>query len=118
MLVKSEVERLVLQAKRLPPVGTAFVDIQLIPCLLTTVIDFQMQTTVVQKALGYFQDHESDQIRALQDLEAVFSHFPDDDREANTRIATLLCGYKFVDSDGIASCTCRVDATQRVRRPC
>jgi hypothetical protein len=91
---KSEIERLALQAKSLPLAGTAYVDTELIPCLLTTVIDFQMQTRAVRNALQYFQDHESEQVRTLEDLQVVFSHFPDDDREANTRIATFLCGYK------------------------
>ncbi len=94
MLVRSEIERLALQAKSLPPAETVYVDTELIPCLLLTVIDFQMQTAAVTNALEYFVDHESDQVRTLQDLEAVFSDFPDDDREANTQIATLLCGYK------------------------
>ena len=94
MFDKSEIERLVLQAKSLPRAGTVYVDTELIPCLLTTVIDFQMQTSAVGNALQYFQDHESKQVRTLEDLQVVFSHFPDDDRDANTRIATFLCGYK------------------------
>jgi hypothetical protein len=91
---KSEIERLAIQAKSLPLAGIAYIDTELIPCLLTTVIDFQMQTGTVGNALQYFQDHESEQVRTLEDLEGVFSHFPDDDREANTRVATFLCGYK------------------------
>ena len=94
MLIESEIERLALQAKSLPPAGTVYVDTDLIPCLLITVIDFQMHTKVVDAALGYFHDHESEQVQTLKDLEAVFSEFPDDDREANIRIATFLCGYK------------------------
>jgi hypothetical protein len=94
VLIESEIEKLALQAKRLPPAGTVYVDTDLIPCLLITVIDFQMQTKVVDAALRHFQDHESEQVQTLDDLETVFSDFPGDDREANTRIATLLCGYK------------------------
>jgi hypothetical protein len=94
VLIKSEIQRLVLEAKNLPPAGTVYVDTELIPCLLVTVIDFQMQTRAVNNALKYFQDHQSVQVRTLEDLEEVFSRFPGDDREANTRMATLLSGYK------------------------
>jgi hypothetical protein len=94
VLLKSEIERLVLQAKSLHPAGTVYVDTELIPCLLVTVIDFQMRTRAVSNALKYFQHHHSEQVRTLDDLEEVFSHFPDDHREANTRMATLLTGYK------------------------
>jgi hypothetical protein len=94
VLVEAEIERLALQAKSLPPAETVYVDTDLIPCLLITVIDFQMQTKAVDAALRYFRDHESERVRTLGDLEVVFSDFPQDDREANTRIATFLCGYK------------------------
>jgi hypothetical protein len=94
VLNRPEIESLLLQAKSLPPAGTVYVDTELIPCLLVTVIDFQMRTSAVDNALKYFQDHQSEQVRTLEDLEDVFSHFPDDDRESNTRMATFLTGYK------------------------
>ena len=46
--------------------------------LLETVLDYQMSTTAVVRALQHFRDNRWEEGRTIDNLEAVFERFPDD----------------------------------------
>jgi hypothetical protein len=60
--------------------------------LLTTVIDFQMSTTAVVRALQHFRAKRGDEIRTMADLQSGLLPFPDDEK-GNTALAQHLWGY-------------------------
>jgi hypothetical protein len=93
VLTESELQVLTRRTNGLHPAGTVYVDTELLPCLFTTVIDFQMRTIVVERALSNFDDHHGSSIRTLDDLESVFRGRRDD-RKTNTKIAEDLWGYR------------------------
>jgi hypothetical protein len=93
MLSEDEIEALVGRTKELPAVGGDYLDTDLITCLFVTVIDFQMRTTTVEKALSYFEDNRSTAIRDLGDLEALLNAHKND-QPGNTAVAEFLFNYK------------------------
>ena len=62
--------------------------------LLETVLDYQMQTPVVVKALTYFRENRWDHVRSLDDLDAVLARHADD-QAGNAELAVHLWGYSF-----------------------
>ncbi|MBA2642624.1 MAG: hypothetical protein H0U82_06845 [Actinobacteria bacterium] len=61
--------------------------------LLATVVDFQMHTTAVVRALEHYKAKRREEIRTIEGLTAVFSRYPDD-QAGNTELARHLWGYK------------------------
>jgi hypothetical protein len=61
--------------------------------LFETVLDYMLQTTVVVKALDYYKAHRWDEIRSLDELEAVLARYAAD-KQGNTDLAVYLWGYK------------------------
>ncbi len=61
--------------------------------LLETVLDYQMHTTAVVKALEYFKAHRWKEVRMLDDLEVLLSQYPDD-QTGNTALAGHLWGNR------------------------
>jgi hypothetical protein len=93
VLSEVEIDAVAKRAETLPPVAYEYVDTDLIVCLFVTVIDFQMRTTTVTRALTYFQDNRSSEIRDLHDLEALLRRHPND-QPGNTAVAEYLFDYK------------------------
>lgn len=61
--------------------------------LLETVIDYQMQTTAVRRAIEHFVQQRATEIRTMDDLRACLGRYPDTD-EGNVDLALYLWGYR------------------------
>ena len=59
--------------------------------LLETVLDYQMHTTSVVKALEYFRANRWNDVRTIGDVEAVLVRYPDT-QPGNTELARYLWG--------------------------
>jgi hypothetical protein len=90
---EDDVERLALAAGDLPPAEGVYIEDDFVLNLLETVLDYMLQTKVVVKALEYYREHRWDEIRNLDDLEAVLKRFPADP-DGNMALAVHLWGYK------------------------
>ena len=93
MISEDDVQRLAEAARQLPPAGGVNIEDDFVLNLLETVLDYMLQTTVVVKALEYYKAHRWDEIRSLDDLEAVLERHGAD-QEGNTDLALYLWGYK------------------------
>ncbi|MFQ5968140.1 MAG: hypothetical protein ACE5MI_11110 [Acidimicrobiia bacterium] len=92
MISAQDVTRVVRAARSLPPTEETYLDDDFVMSLLETVLDYRMNTLAVARALDHFRDERWDEVRTLDDLEDVFTRFPDD-KEGNTGLAQYLWGY-------------------------
>jgi hypothetical protein len=90
---EDDVQCLAVAARELPPAEGATVEDDFVLNLFETVLDYMLQTTVVVKALEHYKAHRWDEIRTLDDLDAVLARY-DADQEGNTDLALYLWGYK------------------------
>jgi hypothetical protein len=93
--VDDEVQRLVARSRELPPLdplSLPIVEHDFILNILTTVLDIQMATTTVLRALEHFKAKHGRRIRTIRDLERTLRRFSDD-REGNAALARYLWGY-------------------------
>ena len=88
----NDVAQVVAAARHLPPAEESYLETDFIMNLLETVLDYQMHTTAVVRALEHFREHRWDEIRTLDDLDAVFARYTDD-QEGNTALAQYLWRY-------------------------
>jgi hypothetical protein len=65
----------------------------IILALLETVVDYQMKTLAVERAMQHFLRERAGQIRSVDDLKACFSRFPDTE-QGNVELAQYLWGYR------------------------
>ena len=95
MTTADEVRLLVARSRVLPPADPApavIVEHDFILNVLTTVLDIQMSTTAVVRALEHFQAKHGDRIRVMADLRRVLGSLSDD-QQGNTTLAQYLWGY-------------------------
>jgi hypothetical protein len=90
---EDDVRRVADAARALPPAEGVAIEEDFVLNLLETVLDYMLQTTVVVKALEHYKAHRWDEIRTLDDLEAVLARYGAD-QEGNTDLAIYLWGYK------------------------
>jgi hypothetical protein len=88
-----DVERVTAAGRTLAPAVSAYLEDDFVMNLLETVLDYMLQTTVVVKALEYFKANRWNDVRTLEDLDALLSRYSDD-QQGNTRLAVYLWGYK------------------------
>jgi hypothetical protein len=88
----SDLAKVVERGRELPLADGVFREDEFVVNLLTTVVDFQMSTTAVVRALEHFKAQRSEQIRTMADLQATLLGFPDH-KEGNTALAQYLWGY-------------------------
>jgi hypothetical protein len=93
MVSEDDVRLLAAAAGELSPAGGVTVEDDFVLNLLETVLDYMLQTPVVVKALEYYKAHRWDEIRSLDDLEAVLARYGAD-KQGNTDLALYLWGYK------------------------
>lgn len=95
MIDEVDVGRVAAAAKHLPAATPASVYVQddFILNLIETVVDYQMHTTAVVRALEHFRANWWQEVRTLDDLNALLSRYPDD-QDGNTSLAVHLWGYK------------------------
>lgn len=94
MIDETDVERLALAARKLTATPSSYLEEDFVTNLFVTVLDYQLQTPVVGKALEHFRVNRWDEVRTSNELDAVLARYPDDQR-GNTALAVYLWGYKF-----------------------
>ncbi len=87
-----EIQRAAEAASGLPPAERSYVEDDFVTNLLETVLDYQLHTTAVVKALEHFRNTRWDEIRTLDDLERLLELHPED-QGGNTALAQHLWGY-------------------------
>jgi len=90
---ESDIERAAAVASELPPALGSYMEEDFVMNLLETVLDYMLQTTVVVRALEHFRDSRWAEVHTLDDLEALFERYPDD-QQGNTSLAQYLWGYR------------------------
>ena len=80
-------------ARAVPLTENSYLESDFVTNLLATVVDFQMHSTAVERAMTYYRSECFDSIRTLADLQGVLRSFPDD-KEGNIALAQHLWGYK------------------------
>jgi hypothetical protein len=90
---RTDEQRVAAAAAAIPPAAGFDRDEDLVVTLLVTVVDFQMRTATVNRALDHFRTRRWSEVRTLEDLEALLARFPDDG-EGNTALAERLWGYR------------------------
>ena len=94
-MTADELQRLVAQSRVLPPAQSAAAinfEHDFIVNVLSTVLDIQMSTTAVLRALEHFKARHGARIRGMGDLRQVLRRFADD-QPGNTALAQYLWGY-------------------------
>lgn len=92
MITQSDIGRVAAAAEQIPPAQGNYVEEDFIMNLQETVLDYQMSTTAVVRALQHYRDHRWDEVRTLDDLDSTLAQFTDD-QEGNTTLAQHLWGY-------------------------
>jgi hypothetical protein len=91
-LTEKEYAALVEACSALPPAEGNYHITDYVENLLLTVIDFQMNTKAVIKAMQYFKSHTQKDAPDVAGLKAVLAQYPDD-KVGNTDLAQRLWGY-------------------------
>jgi hypothetical protein len=93
VITDEDIDRVTGAARSLPPAAGVFTEGDFVTNVLVTVVDFQMSTTAVVRALDYFKNERWAEIHTMDDLESVVARF-EDDRPGNTELAVYLWNYK------------------------
>ena len=89
----ADVKRVAVAAKNLAPAASVTIEEDFVMNLLETVLDYQMHTTTVVRALEFFRANRWIDVRTLDDLDATLSSFADD-RPGNEALAGYLWGNR------------------------
>lgn len=92
MISSEDVERVAEAAGTLPAAEESYLEDDFVMNLLETVLDYQMNTKAVVRALERFKEHRSYELRTIEDLEEMFIRFPND-QVGNMALAQHLWGY-------------------------
>jgi hypothetical protein len=91
MLSPHELDALETQCGLVPITVSEYVATDYITTLLDTVLDYQNQTATVERAARHFEETRWNEVRTLEDLEALMSRYPDD-QDGNRELAQHLWG--------------------------
>ena len=92
VITEDDIERMVEACRELPePVGDYLVE-DYLTNLMATVVDFQLQTTAVERALEHFAIRVRPSLSGLDDLVDLLERWPPD-QAGNTALARHLWGY-------------------------
>ena len=89
----ADVKQVAVAAKNLAPAASVTIEEDFVMNLLETVLDYQMHTTTVVRALEFFRANRWSDVRTLDDLDATLSSFADD-QPGNTALAGYLWGNR------------------------
>ncbi len=92
-LTGDEFNSLLQACRALPPAKGNYLVMDFIENLLLTVLDYQMHTTAVKRAMEHYKKNLWNQIRTIEDLKRELAKFSDN-KEGNTALALHLWGYK------------------------
>jgi len=90
-LTDAELDALEHAASSIPLSSFEFVAADFVMALFDTVLDYQNQAAAIQKAEDHYRTNHYDEIRTLDDLEAVLERFTED-RDGNDELAQYLWG--------------------------
>lgn len=93
MLTPDELEALVAECRSIPLSSNVFESAGFVVALLETVLDYQMQTSTVERAMQHFLREHAEEITTRDELETCLARFPDTD-EGNVALARYLWGYR------------------------
>lgn len=93
MLTGDENAKVTAAARVVPFTSSAYADTDFGTCLVSTVVDFQMHTTAVERALAHFEKARMDDLSTLGDFERRFAECPNT-KDGNEQLAVKLFGYK------------------------
>jgi hypothetical protein len=91
VLTDGELDALEHAAATIPLRSFEFVADDYVIALFDTVLDYQNQAAAIQKAENHYRTDHFDEIRTLDDLEALLERFPAD-RDGNDELAQYLWG--------------------------
>ncbi len=91
MLTDAELDALEHAIASIPMSSFEFVADDFVMALFDTVLDYQNQAAAIQKAEDHYREQHFDEIRTLDDLDAVLERFPED-RDGNDELAQYLWG--------------------------
>jgi len=92
MIRSADIEAVADAARDIQPAQGNYIEEDFVMNLQETVLDYQMSTTAVVRALQHYRDNRWDEIRTGDQLEQVMSQFSEDN-EGNTALAQHLWGY-------------------------
>jgi 3-methyladenine DNA glycosylase/8-oxoguanine DNA glycosylase len=92
-LTPSELDALEEACGKVPLTSSVYLTDDPVMALVETVVDYQMQTVAVERALRHFVEERSHQLRTVDDLRACLDGFPDTP-EGNVDLAQHLWGYR------------------------
>lgn len=92
MITERDVELIAEQGRHLPPAEGVYIEDDYVANLMATVLDYQTQSIVVERAIAHYKEKRWDQIRTLDDLDAVLGMF-EDTPEGNRQLAQHLWAY-------------------------
>jgi hypothetical protein len=94
MIDQQEFDLIFERCKELPPAKGNYLENDYVTNLLLTVLDYQLQGRIVEKAIAFFRENRRTEIRTAGDLKGLLARYPDD-QTGNTRLAQYLWGYKY-----------------------
>lgn len=92
MIAQADIDAVARVARALPPAEGNYIEDGFVMNLQETVLNYQMNTTAVVRALQHYRDNRWDEVRTGDDLALVMSRFSDD-KDGNTGLAQYLWGY-------------------------
>ena len=92
MISDEDVRRIAEAGAELPAAEGVYIEDDFVTNLMATVIDYQTQSIVVERAIVHYKENRWDEIRTLEDLKRTFDNF-DDSRDGDTALAQHLWGY-------------------------
>jgi len=93
VLTSIELDTLFVECRRVPLTTSVYLAEDVVLALLETVVDYQMQTLAVERAMQHFLRERAGEIRYMADLKACISRFADTE-EGNVELAQYLWNYR------------------------
>ena len=93
MISETDYGRIMLKCKNLPPSKGNYLCNDFMENLFLTALDFQMQGSVVEKAINNYRRNARIEIGNFEQLKNLLSQYPDT-REGNLLVAQYLWSYK------------------------
>ena len=86
MISDEDVRRIAEAGAELPAAEGVYIEDDFVTNLMATVIDYQTQSIVVERAIVHYKENRWDEIRTFEDLKRTFDNF-DDSRDGDTALA-------------------------------
>jgi hypothetical protein len=93
-ITDAEFAVIVAECRALPPATGNYLIDDYIDNLFLTVLDFQLRTVTVERAMNHYKAHRKESIRTHQDLTQLLAQYSDT-KEDNIRVAQYLWGYNY-----------------------